>query len=424
MYRGDVPGYVVLKDGTVFAGFGFGAPGRVLGEVVFNTGMTGYQEIVTDPSYHGQMVTFTYPMIGNYGAAEHLLESDQVHSRAIIVREIKNTAWNATCSEAWVDWLTARGIVGVAGIDTRALTRRIREHGAMTACVAAGPDLRVNDLLAATHECPSMAGQDLASAVTCREPYEWVSEEAAPEAAMAGAPPFVDQSAAPPAARVWHRVVAYDYGMKRSILRNLAAVGCHVTVVPAHWTSEQVLAMKPDGVFLSNGPGDPAAVGYAVEAIRGLVGRVPIFGICLGHQLLALAVGFSTYKLKFGHRGINHPVRNYLTGRIEITSQNHGFAVEPPEVVRAALDRGSVVGEGGVAGLSADDMGLDSDFGPAQVTHLNLNDGTVEGLRLLDLPAYSVQYHPEAGPGPHDSHYLFRQFTELMRQGTVGAGVR
>lgn len=412
MYRGDVPGYVVLKDGTVFSGFGFGAQGRVLGEVVFNTGMTGYQEIATDPSYHGQMVTFTYPMIGNYGASEHLLESDQVHSRAIIVREVKNTAWNATCPEAWVDWLTARDIVGVAGIDTRALTRRIREHGATTACVAAGPDLRVNDLLAVTHEFPSMAGQDLARAVTCREPYEWVSgESASPEAT-------------PAASGARHQVVAYDYGMKRSILRNLTAVGCHVTVVPAHWTAEQVLAMKPDGVFLSNGPGDPAAVGYAVEAIRGLLGRVPIFGICLGHQLLALAVGFSTYKLKFGHRGINHPVRNYLNGRIEITSQNHGFAVEPPEIVRAALARGSVVGEGGVAGLRAEDMGLDSDFGRAQVTHLNLNDGTVEGLRLLDLPAYSVQYHPEAGPGPHDSHYLFRQFTELMRQGAVGAGVR
>jgi carbamoyl-phosphate synthase small subunit len=394
MYRGDVPGYVVLKDGTVFAGFGFGATGRVLGEVVFNTGMTGYQEITTDPSYHGQMVTFTYPMIGNYGASDHLLESAHVHSRAIIVREVKNTAWNGTCPEAWVDWLTARGIVGLAGIDTRALTRRIREHGAMTACVATGRDLRVNDLLAATHDSPSMAGQDLASAVTCREPYEWAP--------------------ASPAVEGGYRVVAFDYGIKRSILKNLTAVGCRVTVVPAFWTAEQVLAMEPDGVFLSNGPGDPAAVGYAVETIRGLLGGVPIFGICLGHQLLAQAVGFSTYKLKFGHRGLNHPVRNYLSGRIEITSQNHGFAVEPPEVVRRALEQGSVVGEGGVAGLRAEDMMLDSDFGPVQVTHLNLNDGTVEGLQLLELPAYSVQYHPEAGPGPHDSHYLFGQFTELM----------
>jgi carbamoyl-phosphate synthase small subunit len=398
MYRGDVPGYVVLQDGTVFSGFGFGAQGQVLGEAVFNTGMTGYQEIVTDPSYHGQMVTFTYPMIGNYGAAEHLLESGEAHSKAIIVREIKNTAWNATCPEAWIDWLISRGIVGVGGIDTRALTRRIREHGAMTACVAAGPNLRVNDLLAATKQFPSMNGQDLATRVTCHEPYEWSTAEAGVETRF--------------------RVVAFDYGIKRSILRNLAAAGCHTTVVPAHWTADQVLALKPDGVFLSNGPGDPAAVGYAVETIRSLLGRVPVFGICLGHQLLALAIGFSTYKLKFGHRGINHPVRNYLTGRVEITSQNHGFAVEPPEAVKQALARGSVVGDGGVAGLSADAMILESDCGAVQVSHLNLNDGTVEGLRLLDVPAFSVQYHPEAGPGPHDSHYLFREFAELMQ----GAG--
>jgi carbamoyl-phosphate synthase small subunit len=211
-------------------------------------------------------------------------------------------------------------------------------------------------------------------------------------------------------------VVAYDFGIKRSILRQLAAVDCRVTVVPASWTPEQVLDLKPDGVFLSNGPGDPAAVGYAVESIRGLIGKVPIFGICLGHQLLALVLGLATYKLKFGHRGANHPVRDYLTGRVEITSQNHGFAVEPPEVVRRALERGTVVGEGGVASLSADDMLLDSAFGRAQITHLNLNDGTVEGLRLLEHPAYSVQYHPEAGPGPHDSRYLFGRFIELMGQ--------
>jgi carbamoyl-phosphate synthase small subunit len=410
MYRGDVPGYVVLKDGTVFSGFGFGAQGRVLGEVVFNTSMSGYQEIATDPSYHGQMVTFTYPLVGNYGAAEHLLESSKVHSRAIIVREAKNTAWNASCPEAWIDWLAARDIVGVGGIDTRALTRRIREHGAMTACVAAGPDLDPGELLEAARSAPDMTGQDLASAVTCSEPYEW-SPSAGDEAAAApgcGGP-------AEPAPGTRFRVVAYDYGIKRSILRRLSAVGCAVTVVPAGWSAEQTLAMKPDGVFLSNGPGDPAAVGYAVETIGRMVGKVPVFGICLGHQLLALALGLSTYKLKFGHRGANHPVRDYLTGKVEITSQNHGFAVEPPPVVRQALERGSVVGEGGVAGLRAEDMMLASRFGPAQITHLNLNDGTVEGLRLLDLPAYSVQYHPEAGPGPHDSRYLFDRFVDLMQ---------
>jgi carbamoyl-phosphate synthase small subunit len=396
MYRGDIPGRVVLADGTVLRGFGFGARGRVLGEVVFNTSMTGYQEVVTDPSYHGQLVTFTYPLIGNYGTSDRMLESDVVRSKAIVVREAKNTAWNRTCPQAWIDWLAERGVVGVGGIDTRALTRHIREEGAMNACVACGPDLREEELLAAARSLPSMAGSDLVRAVTCGEPYAWEPEEGTK-------PRFL--------------VVAYDYGIKRSILRRLAAVGCRVMVVPASWTAGQVLAMGPDGVFLSNGPGDPAAVGYAVDSIRELVGKVPVFGICLGHQLLSLALGLSTYKLKFGHRGANHPVRNYLTGKVEITSQNHGFAVEPPRVVREALERGAVVGEGGVAGLSADDMLLDSAFGPAQITHLNLNDGTVEGVRLLRQPAYSVQYHPEAGPGPHDSHYLFDRFTELMARG-------
>jgi carbamoyl-phosphate synthase small subunit len=412
MYRGDVPGYVVLSDGTVFQGFGFGSRGRVLGEVVFNTSMTGYQEVVTDPSYHRQLVTFTYPLIGNYGAAEHLLESDSVHSRAIVVREVKNTAWNRTCPEAWVDWLTTREVVGVGGIDTRALTRRLREHGAMNACVATGDDLRMDELLSAARGLASMMGSDLVSAVTCSQPYEW--EEAAPATGAASSPAGATGRGLDSEPR-FHGV-AYDFGIKRSILRQLAAVGCHVTVVPASFSPEQVLALKPDGVFLSNGPGDPAAVGYAVENLRGLVGKVPIFGICLGHQLLALTLGFSTYKLKFGHRGVNHPVRDYLTGKVEITSQNHGFAVEPPEVVGRALERGAVVGEGGVAGLSADDMLLDSAFGPAQITHLNLNDGTVEGLRLLELPAYSVQYHPEAGPGPHDSRYLFGRFVQSMTQ--------
>ncbi len=412
MYRGEVPGYVVLKDGTVFTGFRFGAEGLVLGEVVFNTSLSGYQEVVTDPSYHGQMVTFTYPMIGNYGASDHLLESPHAHSRAIIVREVKNTAWNATCPQGWVEWLTDRGVVGVGGVDTRALTRRIREQGAMTACVAAGRDLEVDDLLEATRSFPDMAGRDLASAVTCDAPYEWPPVLPAPAPSGAGASPW--QRPAEEGPRTRFRVVAYDFGVKRSILRSLAAIGCSVTVVPAWWTAEQTLELRPDGVFLSNGPGDPAAVGYAVETIRGLLGKVPVFGICLGHQLLALALGFSTYKLKFGHRGANHPVRDYLSGRVEITSQNHGFAVEPPAAVRDALERGAVVGVGGVTELKADDMLLESEFGPAQVTHLNLNDGTVEGLRLLELPAYSVQYHPEGGPGPHDSQYLFRKFGDLM----------
>jgi carbamoyl-phosphate synthase small subunit len=390
VYRSDHQGYVVLKDGTVFTGFGFGAPGKVFGEIVFNTGMTGYQEVSTDPSYHGQMVTFTYPMIGNYGAADHLLESDRVHSRAIVVREVKNTRYNRTCPEAWVDWLQRHDVVGVAGIDTRALTRRIREHGAMTACVAAGEDLSVNDLLEETRAFPSLAGRDLVHAVTCAEPYT-VSTTGATK-----------------------HVVAFDYGMKRSILKNLLKVGCRVTVVPATWTPGQVLELEPDGVFLSNGPGDPAPVEYAVECIRGLLGKVPIFGICLGHQLLALACGFATYKLTFGHRGINHPVKNYLRDAIEITSQNHGFAVLPPAAVQEAMEAGR-----DLSALAPAGMVLDSDLGAVQVSHLNLNDGTVEGLWLRDVRAFSVQYHPEAGPGPHDSRYLFVEFVELM-EGRAG----
>jgi len=396
MYRGKVPGSVVLQDGTVFSGFGFGAQGSVTGEVVFNTGMTGYQEIVTDPSYYGQLIAFTYPMIGNYGAADHLRESAKAHSRAIIVREIKNTAWNASCPEAWVDWLTERGIVGVGGIDTRALTRRIREYGAMPAIVAAGDGLDLDRLAQEVAAVPSMAGQDLVGPVTCLEPYVWPASDPGRE------PRF--------------HVVALDYGMKWNILRNLDSVGCRVTVVPAYWTAAQVLELRPDGVFLSNGPGDPAAVGYAVETLRGLLGKAPIFGICLGHQLLALAVGFSTYKLKFGHRGINHPVRNYVTGRIEITSQNHGFAVELPPRVTDLLGESSAA-KTKIAMLDRADLVLDSAYGKVEITHLNLNDGTVEGVRLAELPAFSVQYHPEAGPGPHDGHYLFREFVKLMEKG-------
>ncbi len=385
MYRGETPGYVVLEDGTVFQGFGFSAPGRVLGEICFNTGMTGYQEVATDPSYHGQMVTFTYPMIGNYGAADHLLESDTVHSRAIVVREVKNTNYNRTCPSAWVEWLRSRSVVGVGGVDTRALTRRIREAGAMTACVAAGGDLRVNDLLREVRSFPALSGRDLVREVTCAEPY------------------VVSTTAGR------YHVVAYDFGMKRSILKNLLEVGCRVTVVPAHWTAAQVMGLEPDGVFLSNGPGDPEPVTYAVEALRDLLGRVPVFGICLGHQLMALALGLPTYKLKFGHRGINHPVKNYLLDSIEITSQNHGFAVAPPPAVVDVWEEG-----GDLSSIRASDMLLDTEMGKVQVSHLNLNDGTVEGLRLLERPAFCVQYHPEAGPGPHDSLYLFRQFVDLM----------
>lgn len=385
MYRGRTPGYVILEDGTVYEGFGFGAGGRVLGEVVFNTAMTGYQEVATDPSYHGQMVTFTYPMIGNYGVSEAMGESNTVHSRGIIVREVKNGGHNRSAPEPWVDWLERNGVVGVGGIDTRALTRRIREEGAMTGCVASGRSLSADDLLEEVRNHPSITGRDLVGEVTN------------PEIRGEG-----------PETAEFH-VVALDYGMKQSILNNLTAVGCRVTVMPAQSRAEEVMAYGPNGVFLSNGPGDPEPLGYAVETIRQLVGQIPIFGICLGHQLIARALGLKTFKMKFGHRGINHPVKNYLWDRIEITSQNHGFAVAPAPGAAAFAEADNPSAVGG------EKMEMDSEFGRVRVTHLNLNDGTVEGLRLVGRPVFSVQYHPEAGPGPHDGLYLFREFAEMMR---------
>ncbi|MHB1325450.1 MAG: glutamine-hydrolyzing carbamoyl-phosphate synthase small subunit [Thermoleophilia bacterium] len=401
----EAPAAVLLEDGTLYRGQGFGSPGAVFGEIVFNTGMTGYQEVVTDPSYHGQMVTFTYPLIGNYGVSTTANESDQVHSRAVIVREAHNLARNCTAEQGWIDWLSLQEVTGVAGIDTRALTRRIRSEGAMRAAVYWG-DFSEAEMAARLEGTPSMAGQDLVSRVTCAEPYEieFLKGE--------------------------HRVVVIDYGIKRSILKQLGTAGCNVTVLPAWATAEDVLAAEPEGVFLSNGPGDPAPLDYAVRCVEGLLGKVPVFGICLGHQILSMALGLKTYKLKFGHRGVNHPVKNLERDRVEITSQNHGFAVELPKVLAARLaarqsgsgaDEGAG-GSGGESGASAGptksffetpsakELRLDTAFGAAAISHLNLYDGTVEGIRCLDLQAFSVQYHPEASPGPHDSRYLFEDF--------------
>ncbi len=387
----SMPAAVILEDGTVYKGHGFGAPGAVYGEIVFNTAMTGYQEVLTDPSYHGQMVVFTYPLIGNYGVNDTASESDQVHSRAVIVREGHNFDGNSAAEKGFAQWLWEQGVTAVSGVDTRALTRRIRSRGAMRASVYWG-DFREDEIARRLRETPSMSGLDLAAAVTCGSRYDL-------EFLNAGC-----------------RVVAVDYGIKRSIIKRLGAAGCNVAVVPAGAAAAEILALNPQGVFLSNGPGDPAALDYAIETVRGLLGKVPVFGICLGHQILSLALGLETYKLKFGHRGANHPVKNLDTGRVEITSQNHGFAVKLPTAARGRFEHGN--GSGAFFEAPArEEMLLETGAGSTLVSHLNLYDGTVEGIRCLDVPAFSVQYHPEASPGPHDSRYLFAQFIRLMGAG-------
>jgi carbamoyl-phosphate synthase small subunit len=375
---------LVLENGTVFTGESFGAEGEVTGEVVFNTSMAGYQEIFTDPSYAGQIVTMTYPLIGNYGVNEQDLESAFPRASGVVVREYSAEYSNFRATTSLGAWLEKHGVVAIQGIDTRMLTRMLRDDGAMRGILSTR-DLVDESLLRKAGASPSMLNLDLATGVSCGASYGWEETDGTPFAlAPITAPTLVED----PPARKFH-AVAYDYGVKRNILRRLASYGCAVTVVPVGMTAEEVLALHPDGVFLSNGPGDPAAVTVAIENIRNLIGRVPIFGICLGHQLIALALGGRTFKLKFGHRGGNHPVKNLKTGRIEITSQNHGFAVDP-----ASLDPSKV-----------------------EVTHVNLNDGTNEGFRHLELPLFSVQYHPEASPGPHDSDYLFSEFARMMASG-------
>jgi len=369
---------LALENGMIFTGEAFGAPGEVTGEVVFNTSLTGYQEILTDPSYAGQIVTMTYPLIGNYGVNDEDLESARPQVSGFIVKEYFEFYSNFRATDSLGGWLAEHGIMGVQGIDTRMLTKLIRTAGAMRGVVSA-TDLDDASLLAKAKAVHHMAGLDLAKEVTVRTPYSWNEIDRTAFALEAMATGSVQNG------RRW-KVVVFDYGVKRNILRRLASYGCSLTVVPAFTSADEVLALEPDGIFLSNGPGDPAAVRYAIQNIKLLIGTKPIFGICLGHQLLALALGGKTFKLKFGHRGGNHPVKNLRTGDIEITSQNHGFAVDPD-----SLDPASV-----------------------ELTHRNLNDGTNEGLRHRQLPIFSVQYHPEASPGPHDSDYLFRQFIQMM----------
>ncbi|MCB2203762.1 glutamine-hydrolyzing carbamoyl-phosphate synthase small subunit [bacterium] len=352
---------LVLQDGTVYHGTAFGHVGETQGEVCFNTGMTGYQEILTDPSYCGQIVTMTYPHIGNYGVNEDDVESGRIQVAGFVVRDGCDIPSNHRATSSLPEYLDRQGIVGIQGIDTRALTRKLRSDGAMNGVISSS-GIAVEELLKRVQELPSMAGQDLARIVSCGEAWHWPSSD--PKR---------------------YRVVAMDFGIKHNILRLLESHGCDVTVVPAQSSSEEILAMNPDGIFLSNGPGDPDAVAYGIETVRQLLGKKPMFGICLGHQLLALALGGSTYKMKFGHRGVNHPVKNLKSGKVEITSQNHGFAVDPDSLPTGV-----------------------------EITHWNLNDNTLEGFRASEHNAFSVQYHPEASPGPHDSRYLFEQFNSLM----------
>jgi carbamoyl-phosphate synthase small subunit len=376
---------LVLEDGTAFRGLSLGAAGESFGEVVFNTGMSGYQEVLTDPSYAGQIVVMTYPQQGNYGVNHEDPESGAVRVAGFAVREasMRPSSWR---SEAPLgEYLAAAGVVAIEEIDTRALTLRIREAGAMRAAVST-EDLEPGSLVRRVRQQPEMLGADLARSVSTDRPWD-ATEVAGPPVPWRG--------------RTF-RVAAYDWGLKRNSIRLLARSGCRTTVVPALTPPQEVIEGGFDGVFLSNGPGDPAATSYAVDAARALLGRVPVFGICLGHQVLGRAIGATTYKLKFGHRGANQPVLDVESGRVEVTSHNHGFAVDPDSLTEVSAGRPRVA---------------DSEVGKVALTHWNLNDGTLEGMRLLDVPAFSVQYHPEAAPGPHDSAYLFDRFSELMETG-------
>ncbi|MDD5135217.1 MAG: glutamine-hydrolyzing carbamoyl-phosphate synthase small subunit [Phycisphaerae bacterium] len=364
---------LLLQDGTVFQGTSFGARGQKCGEVVFNTSMAGYQEILTDPSYNEQIITMTYPLIGNYGTNPSDWESRKIFASGFIVKENCQTPSNWQNKDSLGNYLEANNVVGLEGIDTRKLVKHIRTQGAMKGIISS-TELNIDKLKKELEKYPGLVGRDIVKDVTVKKPYNWKNG-------------IVDVlTGEEQKSEKKYKVIAFDFGIKHNILRMLCSAGCEVSVVPADTTAQKILQQKPDGVFLSNGPGDPAPVSYAVETIQNLLGKIPIFGICLGHQILALALGGRTYKLKFGHRGANHPVKNLKTGRIEVTSQNHGFCVDMDSLNNRNIE----------------------------LTHINLNDNTVEGFRHKKFAAFSVQYHPEASPGPHDSAYLFAEFIKLM----------
>jgi len=355
---------LVLEDGKTFYGTSFAGEGEIAGEVVFNTGMTGYQEIITDPSYKGQIVTMTYPLIGNYGINPEDIESGRIQVEALVVKEYESFPSNWRSRMTLAEYLDQEGKIGIEGIDTRALTRHIRQAGAMKGVIST-KDLDPRSLAEKARASQGLVGRDLVKEVSCKAAYQWPQEK-----------------------RARFKVVVLDCGMKFHIARSLARRGCDVTVVPACSTAEEIRSLNPHGILISNGPGDPEPLAYAVRTVRSLIGDFPIFGICLGHQVLGLAFGAKTFKLKFGHRGANHPVKNLLTGRVEITTQNHGFCVDGDSIKDPEIE----------------------------ITHINLNDRTIEGMRHRSLPVFSVQHHPEASPGPHDSGYLFDEFITLMER--------
>ena len=367
---------LVLADGKIYKGEHFGSEGEVEAEIVFNTSMSGYQEIITDPSYCGQMVVMTYPLIGNYGVNPEDFESDRPHLSGFIIKELSKVQSNWRSRGSLEEFLKETNVFGIQGIDTRALTRRIREKGAQQAILPTDPS-DPQRLVEKARKSPSLVGRDLVKEVTCKKTYDWNESEWTISMGQTQLKEVKDRS---------YNVLVYDFGVKRNILRKLTRAGCKIRVVPANTPADEVLATNPDGIFLSNGPGDPAAVPYAIENVKTILGKVPVFGICLGHQILSLALKGKTYKLRFGHHGGNQPVMDIKSGKIEITSQNHGFAVE-----QNSFDRN------------------------VDITFLNLNDDTVEGIQHKSWPIFSVQYHPEASPGPHDSEHLFYKFINLMK---------